>query len=519
MKRHISRVLVLVLLGMLISCGGGGGDDDSATGGGSPSAPIDGDPGNGGGGDTGNGGGGDPGNGGGDPGNGGGGDPGNGGGGDPGNGGGGDPGPLPSGAHVEESDAAVTFTGEWTQSNSDFGWSGGTAVQSTAAGATVSFKFNGTSVRWLGGRGRRAGKALVTVDDGPATVVDLFARPNDEIRTPALTIYGLTDGPHVLTIEVTGDKHRDALSNVVVVDAFDVQPEIMSHFQEADPGSESACATRCVKFSAGWEETFSTARLKWSAGGITNVPDPQINAKVTQTMGEIATVQFRGTSIRWIGYIGPDAGIALVKVDGGPPTEVDLYAPSFKVQQVVFTANGLADEPHTLTIEATGRKNAASTAAKVFVDAFDVTHPGRRYEQNYTPRDPTDPVKLTYTGLWNRHHDGRVWTEGRASASDEPGATVTFHFTGTSVSWIGAAKASLGRANVYLDGVLQKGFNPVNLRQVGSEAYQRTIYRVDGLPDGPHQLMIEHAGMGGYIVVDAFDVHPETGGGTPQPEG
>jgi hypothetical protein len=420
--------------------------------------------------------------------------------------------------HVEESDAAaVTLTGEWTPSDSHSGWSGGTAVQSTVAGATVSFAFTGTSVRWISGRGRQAGIALVKVDGGPGTEVDLFNRANDEIRTPAITIDGLTDGPHVLTIEVTGGKNKDALSNVVVVDAFDVQAQIVSHFQEAEPDSESDCATRCVQFSAGWVEAHTGFR--WSAGGISNPEEPTINAKVTETAGEIATVIFRGTSIRWIGYIGPDAGIALVTVDAGPPTEVDTYAPSFKVQQVVFTATGLADEPHTLTIEATGRKNDASSAAKVFVDAFDVTNPGRRYEQNYRPRDLTDPVKITYTGEWNHEHDGRIWTEGMASATDKPGATATFHFTGTSVSWIGSAKASLGRANVYLDGVLQRGFNPVNLRRpVGREAYQRTIYRVDGLTDGPHELMIEHA-SGGFLVVDAFDVNPETGGGTPEPEG
>ncbi len=504
MKRDISRVLVLVLSGMLISCGGGGGDD-SSSGGGSPAAPVTGDPGSGGGGD--------PGSGGGDPGNGGGGDPGNGGG-DPGNGGGDT---LPSaGAHVEESDPAVILTGAWTPSESRYGWSGGTALQSTVAGATASFKFNGTSVRWIGWRSREAGIALVSVDGGRATEVDLFARPNDEIRTPAFTINGLTDGPHVLTIEVTGGKNPDAIGNIVVVDAFDVQPEIVSHFQEAEPGS--ACGTRCVEFSAGWVEADSTRLIKWSAGGMRNPSDPFINAKVTETAGATVTVKFRGTSIRWIGYVGPDAGMALVSVDGGPPTDVDLYAPAFKVQQVVFTATGLADEPHTLKIQATGLKNDASTAAKVFVDAFDVTHPGTRYEQNYRPKGPTDPVKITYTGLWNHGHDGRVWTEGRASVTSETGATATFEFVGTSVSWIGSEKASLGSANIYLDGTPVK--TGVSLRRrSGTEAYQRTIYRVDGLSDGPHKLMIEHAGTGGFVVIDAFDVHPETGGGTAEPGG
>jgi hypothetical protein len=43
-------------------------------------------------------------------------------------------------------------------------------------------------------------------------------------------------------------------------------------------------------------------------------------------------------------------------------------------------------------------------------------------------------------------------------------------------------------------------------KPIGIEGYQRTIYRVDGLTNGPHTLTIEAAG--GITVVDAFDVHP-----------
>jgi len=70
----------------------------------------------------------------------------------------------------------------------------------------------------------------------------------------------------------------------------------------------------------------------------------------------------------------------------------------------VFAATGLADANHTLTIQATGRKNAAASASRIVVDAFDVTTPGRRYEE----RDPS----IAYVGTWNPHNDARVWSEG-----------------------------------------------------------------------------------------------------------
>src|SRR5687767_7247901 len=116
MKRTITRIIVLLLASMLVSCGGGDGGD-STSGGGSPAAPSTGDPGSGGS---------DPGSGGADPGD------------------GGGTGTLPSaGAHVEESDAAVSLSAGWTQSDSRFGWSGGAARQSTVSGATASFTFTG----------------------------------------------------------------------------------------------------------------------------------------------------------------------------------------------------------------------------------------------------------------------------------------------------------------------------------------------------------------------------------------
>jgi len=36
-----------------------------------------------------------------------------------------------------------------------------------------------------------------------------------------------------------------------------------------------------------------------------------------------------------------------------------------------------------------------------------------------------------------------------------------------------------------------------------------TIFRADGLTNGPHTLMIKVVNIdGSYVVVDAFDVHP-----------
>jgi len=454
MKRCTMWVGWLLLAGTLVSCGGGGGG-----GGGSPgTAPA-----------TNNGA-----------------SPPNNGGNPPNN-----PASVATPGRFEESDAAVTLSGAWTPTSSSFGWSAGTAMQSSA-GATATFTFTGSSVRWIGARNRESGIALVSVDGGKAKRVDLFARPH-EIRTPIITLDGLTPGKHTLTIQVTGEKNAEAEGSEVVVDAFDVDAPIVSHLQEMDPD---------VAYTGTWTQDPSGA---WSGGGVASEPDPPHGgARFATTAGAKVTLKFRGTSITWQGGRGPDYGIASVQVDGGAPTDVDTYSPTQKYQDVVFKAAGLADAPHTLTIQVTGRKNDASKGVKIVVDAFDVTTLGRRFQQ-----DALDPVTgapmVTYTGHWIHGNVNRVWSEGSCDTTPTAGSRAIFAFTGTGVSWIGCQKESCsGVAKVFVDGAFVKQI--ANWRPVPIEAFQHEIFRADGLTPGMHTLMIEQQVTGGYIVIDAFDV-------------
>src|SRR5438477_39815 len=88
--------------------------------------------------------------------------------------------------------------------------------------------------------------------------------------------------------------------------------------------------------------------------------------------GMRATFSFTGTSVSWIGARGPHTGIARVWLDGALVAEVDTYRTTEEIQANVYSATGLAAANHTLTIEVTGLKNAASTDAYIVVDAFDL---------------------------------------------------------------------------------------------------------------------------------------------------
>jgi len=396
------------------------------------------------------------------------------------------PAPTPV-TRYEETDPSVSFGPGWIRDGGLFGWSGGSAQESQTAGAQATFTFTGTSVAWLGMRGPDSGIARVSIDGVFVSQIDMFAR-SYEVHLPVFVAKGLADGSHTLTILVTGLKNTDpqaAMSPfaLVIVDAFEVPAQVVSHIQDTDPD---------WSYTAGWTRNDTTR--SWSGW----------MASISSGPGAQATLPFNGTSISWIGYRGPDAGIARVFIDGSLAAEVDLYFSVARVQAILFTSPQLADGNHTITIEATGLKNASSSGTLVVVDALDVMRPGTRFEE-------TEPA-VSYSGSWIQGNLNRAWSLGTIAESNAAGSTATFTFTGTSVSWIGCRKLSTGIADVYLDGVFVTEIDTFEPPPI--EGYQDTIFKATGLANGTHTLTIlvtgrtNPAATNNFIVVDAFDVRP-----------
>ncbi len=380
----------------------------------------------------------------------------------------------------EETDSSVTYSAGWTQGDTGWPWSGGTAAGSTTPGAQATFTFTGTSVSWIGYRSGFSGIARVFVDGFFVSDVDLFAR-TDEPRVPVFTVTGLTNSSHTFTIEVTGLKNSEAVSNIIAVDAFDVPGPVVSRLQDTDPA---------ITYTSGW------------AGGDTSRSWSDKFATVSTTPGAQATLTFNGTSISWIGYRGPETGTARVFLDGSFVTEVDTYSATGRVQDIIFKVTGLADADHTLTIEVTGSKNAASTGPLIVVDAFEAGTLGTRFQE-------TD-WSVTYSGDWIHGNLNKAWSEGTIAESFSAGAQVTFTFTGTSVRWIGLRGPNTGKARAFLDGSFVTDVDTY----APSNGRQDTLFTSPPLAAGPHTLTIEVLGdknpasTNVVIVVDAFDVRP-----------
>ncbi len=399
-------------------------------------------------------------------------------------------------ARVEETDPSVSYTAGWTQGDTSGTWNGGTAAVSTAAGAQATFTFTGTSVSWIGGRTPRTGIARVFLDGSLVADVDTFSK-TEEIRVPMFAATGLANASHTFAIEVTGQQNAAASSALIIVDAFDVPAATISRLQETDPS---------VTYTADWVQdnpvvtlipgvtlgfTQGNSLRTWSAGA----------ARLSTTPGAQATFTFTGTAIDWIGARGNQSGIARVFLDGVFVTEVDLYSPTQQIQAAVFTATGLADTSHTLTIQGTGRQNAASQNALIVVDAFDVTTSGIRHQD-------TDPA-IAYGPAWIQGNRDKAYSEGSTGESNTLGSQATITFTGTGISWIGARGPQCGIARLYLDGAFVGDFDTYAL----TEGPQHTDFTASGLAAGTHTLSIQVIGKNpistdAWILIDAFDVTP-----------
>ena len=114
-----------------------------------------------------------------------------------------------------------------------------------------------------------------------------------------------------------------------------------------------------VAYMGGFGWHTNTAGL-YSGGSATGAPDA----------GARATVTFSGTGVSFIAYEDEWSGIANIYVDGTLKGQIDAYSSPFKAQSTLYSISGLNSGTHTLTVEATGTKNASSGGTWVWVDAF-----------------------------------------------------------------------------------------------------------------------------------------------------
>ncbi len=109
--------------------------------------------------------------------------------------------------------------------------------------------------------------------------------------------------------------------------------------------------------------------------GWRGVSDPNSNGgtyRVSNVKNDQVTFKFKGTSIKWLTFKGPDQGQAQVTIDSIDRGTVKLYSPTpqWNVQQTYNTYSGLLNMNYTISIKVLGTKNPSATDYSVVVDGF-----------------------------------------------------------------------------------------------------------------------------------------------------
>ena len=115
----------------------------------------------------------------------------------------------------------------------------------------------------------------------------------------------------------------------------------------------------------------STA-IRWSGSWTTAAHTGYLGRRAHSTngRGDIATIDFDGSSIAWAGPVGPTRGKARVLIDGVSVAIVDLRTATFRARDMVFARN-LREGPHTLRVQALGTTGRPTVA----IDHFYVLSP------------------------------------------------------------------------------------------------------------------------------------------------
>lgn len=283
-------------------------------------------------------------------------------------------------------------------------------------------------------------------------------------------------------------RHRFGLSIIALAVALSIVP--------AFPGASTASAAPGDPVL--YEQT--DARIAWS-GAWTQGASASLSGgtqALGRTSGAAATFAFVGTRVDVIGMTGPKAGVALVSLDGGAPVSVDLYSVQTAFGQTIFSAPGLDNGMHTLSLTVAGTASPASADTYVSVDAVRVSGElvGWPVEQNDT--------RIVRRGSWTQLTAAGL-SGGSHLLTSTPGDEIAIEFSGTRLDLAAMTGPKSGIATVSVDGGA-----PLDVDFYAAQTgFRSIVYSTGDLPAGTHTLRLVCSGRknpasaGAFVGLDA----------------
>ncbi|MDO8942440.1 MAG: hypothetical protein Q7U75_04615, partial [Desulfobacterales bacterium] len=228
------------------------------------------------------------------------------------------------------------------------------------------------------------------------------------------------------------------------------------------------------------------------------------------TSGSAVTAKFIGSRLDLVARTGPEFGYALVTIDDGknslyPPRLIDLYSPTNKYQQKVFSTWGLSIATHTVRVQWTGLKNPASSGTYINVDAFPVVDYLTQARQRTEETSHIVRYEPTAWSTWSNP----ALSGGSYAYTNVPNAASSFSFEGTRFKLYARGGPEFGKMAIYIDNVLvHPGYDLYRI----SPKYQEMIYESAPLAAGWHTVKLVCTNLkntfasGYYVNLDAIEI-------------
>jgi hypothetical protein len=224
--------------------------------------------------------------------------------------------------------------------------------------------------------------------------------------------------------------------------------------------------------------------------------------KVARTPGSRLTFTFDGTAVSLVGFRGPSGGYASVVLDGVQQVaSLNFFASKNQFRRVLWSKGGLAAGSHTLQVTAKGTKTKASKGTWVYVDAFVVGGVARQ------ENDPA--VRDAFRAITSGSASGSSYdVASHISAKGMSGASLTFQFRGTGITWLATKGNTYGKAVVFIDNVKKA---TVDLYR-SKVAYRQPAWTSPTLGNALHTIRIvalgskQKASKGYDVSFDSFTI-------------
>lgn len=208
-------------------------------------------------------------------------------------------------------------------------------------GATAEVSFEGTGLALYGQKAANGPILSVTIDGVPMEDADFYAPSTTGSEELVWQVEGLEDVVHQAVFTFTDRANPSAAPiqgamqaaiDYFVVTSEETQPELPAGQQSRVEDTDAAMS---------FDDTWA----------------PYGNIHYTGTVGATMSFTFTGNAVELYGDVNYTGLTFDVSIDGQPAGTADTYAPSYAAETKIYSASGLQEGEHRLTLTYTGENN------------------------------------------------------------------------------------------------------------------------------------------------------------------